>query len=151
MTNSASKLVVAMLVAQAHEDGLIRSLDDPLPTYWPEAKGTAWSQVTVAHCLAMTTGIDFVEESLDLLDPANQFRDLFQELAFGSVERFLLSLGRRTEPGVELTYSSIDTEALGSILSRAVGMGIARYLEQTDLAARRHGDRCVLALRPDRA
>jgi CubicO group peptidase (beta-lactamase class C family) len=131
MTNSASKLVVGMLVARARDDGHLRSFDDPVGAYWPEAADTAWAGVTVGQCMAMTTGVDFVEESLDLDDPANQFRQLFHELAFGSVERFLLSLGRRAEPGTELVYSSIDTEALGSVVPRAVGMGIAQYLEQT--------------------
>ncbi len=131
MTNSASKLVVGMLVARAHSDGHIAALDDPVEAYWPEAAGTAWEGVTIGQCMAMTTGVDFVEESLDLLDETNQFRDLFRELAFGSVERFLLALGRRAAPGTQLVYSSIDTEALGSVLPRAVGMGIARYLEQT--------------------
>lgn len=131
MTNSASKLIVGMLVARAQEEGHIGSQLDPMEKYWPEAKGTAWEGVTVGQCMAMTTGVDFVEESLDLLDPDNQFSDLFQELAFGSVEKFLLALGRRSTPGTELIYSSIDTEGLGSVLTRAVDTGIAKYLEQT--------------------
>lgn len=130
MTNSASKLVVGMLVARASQDGHIGSLDDPVEAYWPEARGSAWEGVTVGQCMAMTTGVDFVEESLDLLDVSNQYREVFRELADGSVERFLLSLERRSQPGTELIYSSIDTEALGSVLPRAVGRGIAGYLEQ---------------------
>jgi CubicO group peptidase (beta-lactamase class C family) len=131
MTNSATKLIVGMLIARAQADGFIHSLDDSVEKYWLEAKGTAWEGVTIGQCMAMTTGVDFVEESLDLLDPNNQYSELFRELGFGSVEKFLLSLGRRSTPGSELIYSSIDTEGLGSVLPRAVGSGIAKYLQDT--------------------
>lgn len=128
MTNSASKLVVAMLVARAIADGHL-SRDTQLVDLWPEVAGSGWDGVTVGHCMAMTTGVDFVEESLDL-EGDSAFAQLFQEVAFGSIESFVSGLGRRFQPGSRVAYSSLDTEALGSALMRATGKGIAAYLEE---------------------
>lgn len=129
MTNSASKLVLAMLVARAVEEGAISSYDDTLVTYWPELAGTAWDGVTVDHCLSMTTGIDWHEEDLDPQADTDYSR-LSMELAFGSIESFLVTIGRREEPGVSVSYSSADTEALTGALIRATGRGIADYLSE---------------------
>jgi CubicO group peptidase (beta-lactamase class C family) len=128
MTNSASKVVVAMLVARAIEDGFL-SRQTQLVDLWPELLGSGWDGVNVGHCLTMTTGVDFVEESLDLeLD--SSYIPVINEIFFGSLERFVQSLGRRWEPGSQVAYSSLDTEALGSALMRATGKGIAAYLEE---------------------
>jgi CubicO group peptidase (beta-lactamase class C family) len=129
MTNSASKPVVAMLVACAQARGELGPNETPIVQYWPELCGTAWEPVTVGQCLAMTTGIDFVEESLDLEGDA-PYAQLFEELLFGSIDRFIARLGRRAPAGAELVYSSIDTEALGGTLIRATGKSIAQLLEE---------------------
>lgn len=131
MTNSASKLVVGMLVARAQADDVLGPASTPLTDYWPELIGTAWDGVTVGHCMEMTTGVDWVEESLDLVDADNVFAQLFRELSFGSIEALIPRLGRRSSPGTELVYSSIDTEALGGVLIRAVGTSIASYLQRS--------------------
>ena len=131
MSNSASKLVVAMLVARALGDGALGSLDGPLTAYWPELVGTAWDGVTVEQCLSMTTGIDFEEEELDLLRDDTPYAILLDHLINGSIEDFVIGRPRRAEPGTELVYSSLDTEALGGVLIRAVGEGIASYLNRT--------------------
>lgn len=129
MTNSASKPVVAMLVACAQARGDLGSDDTQIAEYWPELRGTAWEPVTLGQCMAMTTGIDFVEESLDLEDDA-QYAELLKELLYGSIDRFVTGLGRRAPAGSELVYSSIDTEALGGALIRATGKSIAQLLEE---------------------
>jgi CubicO group peptidase (beta-lactamase class C family) len=130
MTNSASKPVVAMLVACAQARGDLGPAETLITQYWPELKGTAWESVTIGHCLAMTTGIDFVEESLDLEGGEAHYAKLFDALVFGSIDRFIAKLGRRAPAGVEVVYSSIDTEALGGTLIRATGKSIAELLEE---------------------
>jgi CubicO group peptidase (beta-lactamase class C family) len=130
MTNSASKPVVAMLVACAQARGDLGPNETPIVSYWPELKGTAWEPVTIGQCLSMTTGIDFVEESLDLEGGEAHYAELFTEVAFGSIDRFIAKLGRRAPAGTEVVYSSIDTEALGGTLIRAAGKSIAQLLEE---------------------
>lgn len=129
MMNSATKLNVAMVVAVAQERGILGSNDTPLSYYWPELKGTAWEPVTIGHCLTMSSGIDFNEESLDLEGDA-QYAELFQQLIGGSIDSFLLQLPRRSPAGSEVIYSSADTEALGATLTRAAGKPLAALLEE---------------------
>ena len=129
MTNSASKLVIAMLVADAQQSGTIRGPDQPLSELWPELEDTAWNTVTVGHCMSMTTGVDWVEEDLDMMRDS-QFARFAHEVAFGSIDRFLATLGRRSPAGTEVIYSSMDTEALGGALIRASERGIAELVQE---------------------
>lgn len=129
MTNSASKLVVAMLIADAQRSGIIGGPEQLLTELWPELATTAWDTVTIGHCMSMTTGVDWVEEDLDMMRDS-QFAQFSHEVAFGSIDSFLMSLQRRSPAGTELIYSSMDTEVLGGALIRATGRGIAELVEE---------------------
>lgn len=130
MTNSASKLVVAMLIADAQRSGTISGRDQLLTELWPELAETVWDTVTIGHCMSMTTGVDWVEEDLDMMRDS-QFAQFSHEVAFGSIDAFLMSLSRRSPVGTELIYSSMDTEVLGGALIRATGRGIAELVQDT--------------------
>ena len=130
MTKSAGKLIIAMLIAIALDEGSIEGVDDPVTKYSPELIGTAWDGVTVDHCLKMTSGIDWDEEDLDLYRAGSAYARLSYQVAFGSIEEHIRRYGRTFEPGTRIRYSSIDTEMLGTVLIRATGMGIAKYLEE---------------------
>ena len=129
MTNSASKLVVSMLVARAESEGVLGPNDTPLTSYWPELFGTAWDGVTLGQCLAMTTGVEWQEESLDL-ESDGCWPDLMSELIAGRIDNYLPTVGRRCEPGTEVIYSSLDTEALGGTLIRAASASIAELMQR---------------------
>ena len=129
MTNSASKLVVSMLVARAQSDGVLGPHDTPLTTYWPELAGTAWDGVTLGHCLSMTTGVDWHEESLDLKSEGC-WPALIGELVAGRIDAYVPTVGRRGRPGTEVVYSSLDTEALGGTLIRAAHASIAELMQR---------------------
>lgn len=130
MTNSASKVVIAMLVARAQMEGVIGPDETPITTYWPELSGTAWDGVTIGHCRQMTTGVGWDEEDLDLLDPESQWVVLFKELTRGSIDSYPGTVPRRDEPGEVVWYSSLDTEVLGGTLIRAANEGIAELVER---------------------
>ena len=129
MTNSASKLVVAMLVARAQQEGVLGADETLLTAYWPELVGTAWDGVTIGHCRQMTTGVAWEEESLDVSHDGGWPR-LLKELAFGSIDSYPATVPRRDEPGDVVRYSSLDTEVLGGVLVRAAGAGIAELVER---------------------
>jgi CubicO group peptidase (beta-lactamase class C family) len=129
MMNSATKLNVAMLIAIAQASGVLGANDTPLMTYWPELKGTSWEPVTIGQCLDMSTGVDFQEESLDL-ESDSHYAHVLKELACGSIDSYLLTLGRRAPAGSEVIYSSADTEMLGRTLARAAGKSLSALLEE---------------------
>jgi len=129
MTNSASKLVISMLCEAALEDGSIKSFEDQLTDYWPELADTAWNGTSIGDCLRMKSGMHWEEEDLELFRDCHWTR-FFHEVAFGRIEDYLVGMERAHSPGSFLNYSSLDTEMLGSILSRATGSSIAEYVER---------------------
>lgn len=129
MTNSASKLITATLVEIALEAGDIGSLDDQINNYWPELAETAWNGTTVKDLVDMKSGMDWDEEDLDLFRDCPWSR-LLHAWAFGSVEDFMVGMDRLNPPGEYLLYSSVDTEMLASILTRATGRSLAEYCEE---------------------
>lgn len=129
MTFSASKVIIAMLLAIARDEGLVQEFDQPLTDYWPELDETAWSGTRIIDCLRMESGMAWDEEDLELFRDCPYMR-LFQRVAFGAIEDHLLVMERVHAPGTVLSYSSLDTEMLGSILIRATGMTVARFLRE---------------------
>jgi CubicO group peptidase (beta-lactamase class C family) len=127
MTNSASKVIVAMLLTIARDEGAIVGFEQPLSDYWPELAETAWAETRIIDCLRMESGMLWDEEDLDLFRDCPWTRVL-HSVAFGAAEDRLLEMERAHPPGEFLNYSSLDTEMLGGILIRATGLGIAEYL-----------------------
>jgi len=58
---SMAKSITSMLVGEAIEDGLIRSVKDKASDYLEDLKGTDKEEVTIEQLLQMTSGIDFDE------------------------------------------------------------------------------------------
>jgi CubicO group peptidase (beta-lactamase class C family) len=111
---SATKGIASLLVGIARDRGEIRSLDEPVLTWFPEYAGGAeagWERVTIRHLLTMTAGLHGNRGEApegDRTGPA-LFADAF---------------GRRPvhEAGTRWVYNSYDVELLGGILHRATGM-----------------------------
>jgi hypothetical protein len=124
MSFSASKLLVGLLTAIAHEKGQIDDLDDPLSKYAPQFKETAWENVTFTQALNMTSGVRWNENDLSLTSDLIRFGVM---IAFRTTfDEFLA--GMEPAPwkvGVQ-NYSSMDTQALGAAVSGATGMSLSR-------------------------
>lgn len=129
MTNSATKLITAALVEIALEAGDIRDLSDPITDYWPELSETAWNGTRVKDLVDMKSGMDWDEEDLDLFRDCPWSR-LLHAWAFGNVEDFMVGMDRSHPVGEYLLYSSVDTEMLASVLTRATSKGLAEYCEE---------------------
>lgn len=56
---SATKSFTSTLVAMAHFEGRIESLDDKVERYAPQFAGTAYGDTSIRHVLMMSSGIDF--------------------------------------------------------------------------------------------
>ncbi len=126
---SVAKSFVTALVGIAIERGHIASIDDALELYVPELADGGYAGVTVRHALTMTSGIAFDEAyddaSSDVMGLPIQVYGLRR-----SVPVILSRLARARPPGLERDYVSSDALVLGVVVSRAVGMPLAAFLEQ---------------------
>ncbi|HET9052952.1 MAG TPA: serine hydrolase domain-containing protein, partial [Cyclobacteriaceae bacterium] len=58
---SMAKSVTSILIGCAMDDGLIKSVEEPITNYIPELKKNGFEKVTIKHLLQMTSGLDFNE------------------------------------------------------------------------------------------
>lgn len=122
---SMAKSVVSALVGIAIQDGQIASINDPITRYLPELAATdqGFTRITIRHLLEMRSGIRFVEGYGSPWADASRFyltQDLATKLKELSIER---------APDESYHYSSGDTQLLGTIVQRATGTPLPRYLQ----------------------
>lgn len=133
---SMAKTITALLVGVAQAKGHIRSLDDPVATYWPEIAESEYGQTTIRHLLRMSSGVPFKELYTWTPDddiwvwgrllnaPENRGRPEV-------ISEFIRARGgRSSEQGTRFHYASIETELLGRVLIRATGHTIAQLTEK---------------------
>jgi len=126
---SMAKSFVATLVGQALAEGRIESLEDLIGDYVPELAGGAYGSVPIRHVLQMSSGIDFDETYDSRFSDINLF---FLKLfvlgrSAGSVIGDYDSAG---PSGREFHYASIDTQALGMLVSAVYGRPLTEVLEE---------------------
>lgn len=122
-SNSVCKSFVSALVGIAIDERAIHSVDDSVARYIPEFQNTEMETVTIKHCLQMSTGIDFDEET----DMSNiSMSSLFGKSKMKAIAKF----GLAHEPGTNRTYSSINTDIMGEVVSNATGYSLSAYLEE---------------------
>ncbi len=122
---SMAKAVVSLLIGCAIEDGLIKSVDQPVTDYVPELEKNGFANVTIRHLLQMTSGLDFKESYF------NPFGDA---ASFYYGRRLRKKMGRMkldTAPGTQFDYVSGNTQLLALVLERSIGgQSISAYLEK---------------------
>ncbi len=126
---SVAKPFVTALVGIAVERGHIASIDDALDGYAPELAAGGYAGVSIRQALTMTSGIAFTEAyddaRSDVMGLPIQVYGLRR-----SVPALLARLERARPPGLERAYASSDALVLGLVVSRAVGMPLAAFLEE---------------------
>lgn len=123
---SVAKSVVSALVGIAIRDGHIASIDDPITRYLPELADTdqRFTRITIRNLLEMRSGILFDEGYGSPWADASKFYltpDLGTKLKGLIIER---------APDELYHYSSGDTQLLGTIVQRATGTPLPRYLQE---------------------
>ena len=122
---SMAKSVTSILIGCAIDDGLIKSIDEPITNYIPELKKNGFEKVTIKHLLQMTSGLKFSESYFDPFGEAASFyygRNLKREVS---------KLGLKRTPGEKFEYVSGNTQLLGSVLQSALKeKTITQYFQQ---------------------
>ena len=121
---SVSKSVLSMLIGCALDDGLIRSIQQPVTDFVPELRTLGYDAVTLEHLLQMTSGMDYLEWDNPFgLHPAFYYGD--------DLEKRLLAIPLANPPGTRWSYKSGENELLGLILARSLhGRTITDYMQE---------------------
>ncbi len=123
---SVAKSFVSALVGVAIRDGHIAGVDEPITRYLSElaVRDQRFTRITIRHLLEMRSGILFDEGYGAPWSDAAKFYlapDLVNKLNGLTIER---------APDEQYHYSSGDTQLLGTIIQRATGAPLPRYLQE---------------------
>jgi len=128
---SMAKSVSSTLVGAAMQQGLIKSLDDPITQYLPEMKGGAYEGVSIRNILQMASGVKWDET---YTDPKSDRRKLLEaQLAQkpGAIIAYMNALQRAGAPGTIWNYSTGESFLIGALLERVTHKPLATYLSET--------------------
>ncbi|UFZ03272.1 beta-lactamase family protein [Bradyrhizobium ontarionense] len=109
--NSMTKSVVSLLLGIAVDRGLIKDLDAPVLSFFPEfadLRTPEKERITLRHLLTMTAGLNASVSAQMLSRDHDPDRHAFEQ-----------ALAR--EPGAAFEYSNLDTEIIGAILEKVTG------------------------------
>jgi len=128
LSMSVAKSFVSTLVGIAVEEGHIKSIEEPISDYLPELNGSAYEGVRIKDVLQMSSGAGWNEDYSDPDSDINRFGRIFA--LGGSMNEFMTTLERETEPGTLNHYNSNDTQVLGALVVKATGRSIADYMQE---------------------
>jgi CubicO group peptidase (beta-lactamase class C family) len=110
---SAGKSITSLLVGIAIDRKKIRSVDDPVATYWPQAQGSAIGSVPLRDVLTIRSGLAAFDE--DPSSPGNE--DRMDEAA--DPLAFVLSVPRAEPSGKDYRYNSVTAYTAGVVVAKA--------------------------------
>lgn len=106
---SMAKSYVSTLLGMARNEGLIKSLDEPVTSYLPDLPD-ALQEVTLRHLLNMRSGIDFNESYV------SPFSDAAVYYYGRNIEKQFDKLELAYEPDTRFAYRSINTQLLAEVV-----------------------------------
>ncbi len=127
---SVAKSVTALLVGAAIQDGYIKSLDEPVTTYIPDLKGSAYEGVNVRQLISMTSGVKWNEDYADMNSDVAQASAWPGEPGMNPLVSYMRRLPREAEPGTKFVYKTGETDMAGILVANATGKGLADYLSE---------------------
>jgi len=115
---SVAKSFVATVIAMAQKEGKINSFEDTVETYAPQFSGSDYGSSRIIDLLAMSSGIDFVEEYIAEDSDVRPF--FFNSFILGkNPDNLLRPFKRSRAPLSDFHYISSNSHVLSAVL-RAV-------------------------------
>lgn len=122
---SMAKSITSILIGCAIDEGLIKSVNEPITNYIPELTKNGFDKVTIKHLLQMTSGIKFNESYI------NPFGDAASFYYGLNLRKEIGKMTLKTEPGKQFDYVSGNTQLLGLVLERSLkNKSITSYLQE---------------------
>ncbi len=122
--------MTSTLVGAAIQDGKIKSLNEPVTTYIPDLKGSAYEGVTVRQMLMMSSGVKWNEDYTDPKSDVAQAGASVTEPGINPMVSYLRKLPRANEPGTKFNYNTGETDLVGVLVSKATGETLAQYASE---------------------
>jgi CubicO group peptidase (beta-lactamase class C family) len=123
---SITKSVVSALTGIALSEGAIKSLDEPVVQWFrefPDLNTTERRRVTLAHVLAMTSGLRW-NEQVPYSDPQN---DEIRMTRDAQPLRYALSAPFAVDPGADFNYNGGLTQVMAAVIERGTKTPIEDY------------------------
>lgn len=122
---SMAKSVTSILIGCAIDEGLIKSVDEPITNYIPELAKNGFEEVTIKHLLQMTSGIEYNESYV------NPFGDAASFYYGLNLRKEIEKMKLKSRPGKKFDYISGNTQLLGLVLERSLkDRTITSYLQE---------------------
>ena len=121
---SMHKSVLSLVFGKALEEGLIKSLDDPLSRYIEEWGNDPRGAITLRQVLTMSSGLKLAASRAESL----------RLLLSSDIDAVALRIPSAEPPGTSFAYSNANSQIAGIALERAIKRagysGYAEYLEK---------------------
>jgi CubicO group peptidase (beta-lactamase class C family) len=117
------KSLVSALTGIALDEGLIRSVDQPVTDFLSGFRYQGFDRVTIRHLLEMRSGIRFTESYF------NPFSDVARYYYGASLDKLVYNARIKEPPGKRYDYASVNAQILGMILEKVSGKYLSQYLE----------------------
>jgi CubicO group peptidase (beta-lactamase class C family) len=127
---SITKSVVGLLVGIAFDRGLLKNLDAPIFSFFPEysdLRTPEKDQITLRHLLSMTSGLDWPERAIPSTDPGNILRHGYVS---PDPYRFVLERSVEASPGTAWNYNGGGVWLLGHLLRKVAGQPLDGFAKE---------------------
>ncbi|MFW9768723.1 MAG: serine hydrolase domain-containing protein [Candidatus Thorarchaeota archaeon] len=128
---SCTKSFMSALIGIAIDKGYINNVSQPILDFFPNYTIDNWDSrkenITLFHCITMSTGLEFHEVDIPYEDPAN---DLFEMYRRPDMWEYVLDRPMQYDPGTHWSYNSGGIELLGGVIEQATGYSVADFAEE---------------------
>jgi len=127
---SMAKSMISILIGIALDEGLIKSLDDPVSRYTSRINESSYSKVSIRSLLRMSSGIPFNETYTG----KNDIYYFDQALRFSPNSSVVATLNKMqrasTDEGKKFNYASVETSVLAEVLRGATGKSVCQFMQE---------------------
>jgi len=121
---SVSKNFISALIGIAIDEGLIKSVDEPIIKFIPELKDKRLNTLTIRHCLSATTGLKFNKGG------AFPWHDDVRVYYSSDLRKLLSQIEYDKEPGTVFNTEEYSSCLLALVLERATHIKVSDYLTE---------------------
>ena len=122
---SMAKSVVSAMLGKAIMEGKIKGLDQPLSDFFPEFSEELDAKMTIGDLSSMSSGLDWDESYY------SPFSITTRAYFYDDLEKMMLELDAKEEPGKSYKYLSGNTQLLGMVIEKATGKTLSDYLTES--------------------
>jgi len=128
---SCTKSFMSALIGIAIDMGYIDNVSQPILDFFPNYTIDNWDtrkeNITLFHCITMSTGLEFHEVDIPYEEPEN---DLFAMYRSPDMWEYVLDRPMQYDPGTHWSYNSGGIELLGGVIEQTTGYSVTDFAEE---------------------